>query len=41
MVDENSVKTNEGRDISAVRPGKQSVPQGKLNKGQVIDTVVE
>jgi hypothetical protein len=41
MVDENSVKTNEGRDISAVRPSKQSVTQGKLNKGQVIDTVVE
>jgi hypothetical protein len=41
MVDENSVKTNEGRDISAVGPGKQSVAQGKLNKGQVINTIVE
>jgi hypothetical protein len=41
MVDENNVKTNEGRDIFAVRPSKQSVAQGKLNKGQVIDTIVE
>jgi hypothetical protein len=41
MVDEHSVKANQGRDLPVVAPSELAITQREFDKGEIVDGVME